>query len=242
MEESANKEQRKLTLTDKFAREKERKDISDWKTIYLYREGTFLRAFNASAWLLATFVYNDEFRKQVGGKQPLQVQHLMSKTNGDYIFAGFPVASIDKYVTMCDKRDENSDVVVLTMYDIIAPLFQTAEEYEEAYAKYLASLPPAKEKKDKPKQQQKKQPRQLQQRTKPMTLPTHRKCRPTLPRSSTTIRRSKATTATGGSGTPIPTNTRTLASLREAEQCTLRSSIVAMHSICKTTAATSKSA
>lgn len=154
MEESAEKEQRKLTLTDKFAREKERKDISDWKKIYLYREGTFLRAFNASAWLLATFVYNDEFRKQVGGKQPLQVQHLMSKTNGDYIFAGFPVASIDKYVTMCDKRDENSDVVVLTMYDIIAPLFQTAEEYEEAYAKYLASLPPAKEKKDKPKQQQ----------------------------------------------------------------------------------------
>ena len=154
MEESANKEQRKLTLTDKFAREKERKDISDWKTIYLYREGTFLRAFNASAWLLATFVYNDEFRKQVGGKQPLQVQHLMSKTNGDYIFAGFPVASIDKYVTMCDKRDENSDVVVLTMYDIIAPLFQTAEEYEEAYAKYVASLPPAKDKKDKPKQQQ----------------------------------------------------------------------------------------
>lgn len=154
MEESAEKEQRKLTLTDKFAREKERKDISDWKTIYLYREGTFLRAFNASAWLLATYVYNDEFRKQVGGKQPLQVQHLMSKTNGDYIFAGFPVASIDKYVTMCDKRDENSDVVVLTMYDIIAPLFQTAEEYEEAYAKYVASLPPAKEKKDKPKQQQ----------------------------------------------------------------------------------------
>lgn len=154
MEESANKEQRKLTLTDKFAREKERKDISDWKTIYLYREGTFLRAFNASAWLLATYVYNDEFRKQVGGKQPLQVQHLMSKTNGDYIFAGFPVASIDKYVTMCDKRDENSDVVVLTMCDIISPLFQTVEEYEEAYAKYLASLPPAKEKKDKPKQQQ----------------------------------------------------------------------------------------
>lgn len=154
MEESADKEQRKLTLTDKFEREKERKDISDWKKIYLYREGTFLRAFNASAWLLATFVYNDEFRKQVGGKQPLQVQHLMSKTNGDYIFAGFPVASIDKYVTMCDKRDENSDVVVLTMCDIIAPLFQTAEEYEEAYAKYLASLPPAKEKKDKPKQQQ----------------------------------------------------------------------------------------
>lgn len=154
MEEPANKEQRKLTLTDKFAREKERKDISDWKTIYLYREGTFLRAFNASAWLLATYVYNDEFRKQVGGKQPLQVQHLMSKTNGDYIFAGFPVASMDKYVTMCDKRDENSDVVVLTMYDIIAPLLQTAEEYEEAYAKYVASLPPAKEKKDKPKQQQ----------------------------------------------------------------------------------------
>lgn len=154
MEESAEKEQRKLTLTDKFAREKERKDISDWKKIYLYREGTFLRAFNASAWLLATFVYNDEFRKQVGGKQPLQVQHLMSKTNGDYIFAGFPVASMDKYVTMCDKRDENSDVVVLTMCDIIAPLLQTVEEYEEAYAKYLASLPPAKEKKDKPKQQQ----------------------------------------------------------------------------------------
>ena len=154
MEESAEKEQRKLTLTDKFSREKERRDISDWKTIYLYREGTFLRAFNASAWLLATYVYNDEFRKQVGGKQPLQVQHLMSKTNGDYIFAGFPVASIDKYVTMCDKRDENSDVVVLTMCDIIAPLFQTVEEYEEAYAKYLASLPPAKEKKDKPKQQQ----------------------------------------------------------------------------------------
>ena len=154
MEESAEKEQRKLTLTDKFAREKERKDISDWKTIYLYREGTFLRAFNASAWLLATFVYNDEFRKQVGGKQPVQVQHLMSKTNGDYIFAGFPVASIDKYVTMCDKRDENCDVVVLTMCDIISPLFQTVEEYEEAYAKYLASLPPAKEKKDKPKQQQ----------------------------------------------------------------------------------------
>ncbi len=115
MEESADKEQRKLTLTDKFAREKERKDISDWKKIYLYREGTFLRAFNASAWLLATYVYNDEFRKQVGGKQPLQV-------------------------------------------------------------------------------------------------PMRRKSRPTSPRSSTNIRRSKVTTETGGSGTPIPTSTRTRAS------------------------------
>ena len=150
--ETSNKEQKKSTLTDKLAREKDRKEIGDWRKIYLYREGTFFRAFGASAWLLATYVYSDDFRKQIGGKQPLQVQHALSKTNGDYIFAGFPIASIDKYVTMCELQTDGDEVVAL-MHECISPLFQTVGECEEAYERFVASLPPAKEKKEKPRQQ-----------------------------------------------------------------------------------------
>lgn len=136
----------KMKLSDKIALEHRRQTMDDWRTIYLHREGTFFRAFDCSAWLLSTYVYSEDFRKQIGAKSPLMVQHVASKGSGDYLFAGFPIASVEKYVTMCELR-QDGDVVLAVMHDMLLPAFHTPEEYERAYSDYLASLPAAKERK-----------------------------------------------------------------------------------------------
>lgn len=100
-----------MSLIDKLAKEADRKTQDDWQKVYLYKEGTFFHAFNESAWLLTTFIYSEDFRKSLGDNRGLQVSHTISKMAGDYLVAGFPIRSLDKYVTGCEI-EEIDDVFV----------------------------------------------------------------------------------------------------------------------------------
>ena len=136
----------KMSLIDKLAKEADRKTQDDWQKVYLYKEGTFFHAFNESAWLLTTFVYSEEFRKSLGDQRGLQVTHTLSKQAGDYLVAGFPVRSLDKYVTGCEVT-EHDDVFVCNVNPIFMPT-QESEVYQTQYEMFKSAIP-AKEQKPK---------------------------------------------------------------------------------------------
>ena len=129
----------KITLIEKFAKEADRKTTEDWQKVYLYREGTFFHAFNQSAWLLTTFIYSEDFRKSLGDERGLQVTHTMSKQAGDYLVAGFPVRSLDKYITGCDVSEEE-EVFLCSINPMYMPV-QQAEVFQAQYELFKSAIP-----------------------------------------------------------------------------------------------------
>lgn len=61
--------------------------MNNFLTIHLYKEGTFYRAYEWSAWLCVNYVKHD-----------MKVTHKKTKTSLDFTFVGFPVTSLEKYV------------------------------------------------------------------------------------------------------------------------------------------------
>lgn len=128
----------KMSLIDKLAKEADRKTQDDWQKVYLYKEGTFFHAFNQSAWLLTTFIYSEDFRKSLGDNRGLQVSHTVSKMAGDYLVAGFPIRSLDKYVTGCEI-EEIDDVFVCKVNPMFMPT-QEAEVYQTQYETFKSAI------------------------------------------------------------------------------------------------------
>lgn len=65
--------------------EQERKDPKDWQVINLFQEGSFYRAYEVSAWLCHTHIYQ------------FKVTHRHVSGIGQPIaFVGFPVSSLEK--------------------------------------------------------------------------------------------------------------------------------------------------
>ena len=60
-------------------------DNGPYRTIYLFPEGTFYRAYEWSAWLCLRYFTE------------LKVTHRLLKRGGDIIFVGFPLTSFDRY-------------------------------------------------------------------------------------------------------------------------------------------------
>ena len=135
-----------MSLIDKLAKEADRKTQDDWQKVYLYKEGTFFHAFNESAWLLTTFIYSEDFRKSLGDNRGLQVTHTISKQAGDYLVAGFPIRSLNKYVTGCEIVEQD-DVFVCKVNPMFMPT-QEAEVYQTQYETFKSAIP-AKEPKPK---------------------------------------------------------------------------------------------
>lgn len=80
--------------------ERQRETREQWLTIHLFREGSFFRAYEWSAWLCVLYV-----------SDKLKVSHKQSRKEGfSFCFVGFPVTSMEKYtplgaaVTMIDDR------------------------------------------------------------------------------------------------------------------------------------------
>lgn len=84
--------------------EKERANMEQWMVIHLFREGTFYRAYEWSAWLCLRYFTE------------LKVTHRLLKNGEDIVFVGFPVTSIERYtpegavVSPCD--DNNTDLLL----------------------------------------------------------------------------------------------------------------------------------
>lgn len=87
------------TFSEILQIEKKRSDAKDWNVIHLFKEGNFYRAYEWSAWLIATVAYSDEARKETPDRKPLTVSRKKIKSgDGDYTFVGFPLKSIEKFI------------------------------------------------------------------------------------------------------------------------------------------------
>lgn len=117
--------------------EKDRKD--DYCTIHLFAEGGFYRAYNWSAWLLVT----GGLSTPPVDKDTLRVTRKMLKsTNEDYVFVGFPIKSLDKYLPM----KEAFTPVNNTQIDVRIILPENLDDIEQRYTEWKESFPLTEEK------------------------------------------------------------------------------------------------
>ncbi len=73
-------------LGDILEKEKNRSESGMLRTIYLYQEGTFYRAYEWSAWLCFRYI-----------KQFKPTHRLLKDSADSIVFIGFPVTSLQKY-------------------------------------------------------------------------------------------------------------------------------------------------
>lgn len=72
-------------LKEILATERERNSLEQCAVIHLFREGTFYRAYEWSAWLCLRYFTE------------LKVTHRLLKGGEDIVFVGFPLTSLDRY-------------------------------------------------------------------------------------------------------------------------------------------------
>jgi len=86
-------------LTECLAIESERKESSTWNKIHLFKQGDFWKAYEWSAWLIATVTYTEEARMNTKSRRPLKVSRMnLADENGTYCSVGFPLRSIEKFI------------------------------------------------------------------------------------------------------------------------------------------------
>lgn len=115
--------------------EKDRNEQDKWNIIHLFKEGGFYRAYNWSAWLIVTFSYNDDARKETKDRKPLAVSRKkMKSTETDFVFVGFPLKSLDKFVPsnigFTPITDTQIDVTIDLSYNDDVTYESLEEEYE----------------------------------------------------------------------------------------------------------------
>lgn len=96
-------------ILDILSIEKERSDVDAIRTIHLFQEGSFYRAYEWSAWLCHRYIYQ------------FKVTHKHLKNiEESVLFIGFPVSSIEKYTpkdAIVNKVDEKELVIQLLIDD-----------------------------------------------------------------------------------------------------------------------------
>lgn len=97
-------------LAEVFEIESARHAPEQWRQIHLFKMGDFWRAYEWSAWLIATVTYNEEVRMATKDCRPLHVTR-MQRTDIDetYCFVGFPIKSVEKYIPQRDNFESVSD-------------------------------------------------------------------------------------------------------------------------------------
>lgn len=92
-------------LSDILGAERQRSDAESRRVIHLYLEGSFLRAYEWSAWLCCRYVNGFKATRRV-----------VKGTDDSIVFIGFPVTSIYKYRAegreICSIDDRNYDIIL----------------------------------------------------------------------------------------------------------------------------------
>ena len=101
-------------LAEVFEIESARHAPEQWRQIHLFKMGDFWRAYEWSAWLIATVTYNEEVRMATKDRRPLHVTR-MQRTDiyETYCFVGFPVKSVEKYIPQRENFESVSDKHVI---------------------------------------------------------------------------------------------------------------------------------
>ena len=130
-------------LAEVFEIESARHAPEQWRQIHLFKMGDFWRAYEWSAWLIATVPYNEEVRMMTKDRRPLHVTR-MQRTDIDetYCFVGFPVKSVEKYIPQRENFESVSDKhVIITIPPLsIDDSELTEERLASAMEEWKASI------------------------------------------------------------------------------------------------------
>ena len=88
-----------MSIAEILEIERNREESSTWNVIHLFKEGSFYRAYEWSAWLITVVSFNDAVRNGTQDRKPLTVTRKKDKnSDGTFVFVGFPLNSLDKYI------------------------------------------------------------------------------------------------------------------------------------------------
>lgn len=114
--------------------EQEHSSLEQYAVIHLFREGTFYRAYEWSAWLCCR--YMNQF------KSTRREQKTELKDDTTAVFIGFPITSLAKYLPEGAQVVTNDDKsVAVTLQAAVLPETGNAESLAEDFRHWKNSVP-----------------------------------------------------------------------------------------------------
>ena len=124
-----------MQLKEVFSKEQSRKEVVDYRTIYLIPEGTFYRAYEWSAWLCHRYV--SQFKP---------THRLLKNTEDSVVFVGFPMTSLERHIPNGATVTELEDKTIALV--LVENIFgeTTTEQLQTDFANWKKSVPLVKSK------------------------------------------------------------------------------------------------
>ena len=117
-------------LKEIFEKESQRGTLEQCAVVNLFKEGTFYRAYEWSAWLMVHY-FTD-----------MKVTHRLLKSGEDVVFVGFPLTSLERYVPLgADVRAEDGAGVEVLLSGTAFPPEADAASLQKGYADWKRSQP-----------------------------------------------------------------------------------------------------
>ena len=127
-----------LSLSQRLAKEK-RTSAFDWLTVYLWKDNDFFHAYNQSAYIVVNQLYTGEIKEQ-NNNRPLKVAKYRT-SEGNYILAGFPVRSLNKYIATTNLQRVIEDCVEIAVpASIIDKSIDDLNKEYESWTKTLTDI------------------------------------------------------------------------------------------------------
>ena len=127
-----------LSLSQRLAKEK-RTSAFDWLTVYLWKDNDFFHAYNQSAYIVVNQLYTGEIKEQ-NNNRPLKVAKYRT-SEGNYILAGFPVRSLNKYISPANLQRVVEDCVEIAVpASIIDRSIDDLNKEYESWTKTLTDI------------------------------------------------------------------------------------------------------
>lgn len=102
--------------------ENERENLEQCSVIHLFREGTFYRAYEWSAWLCQRYFVD------------LKVTHRLLKNGEDIVFVGFPITSLERYTpegcTVSPLGENNVEIMPIGVFPFGADVASLQVDFE----------------------------------------------------------------------------------------------------------------
>lgn len=132
-------------IIDILTTERDRKDVSQFNIVHLYKTGGFYTAYDWSAWLVAVISYTDEVRMRTSDRRPLAVTRIKLATEErTFCKVGFPFKSIEKFIpghTDFDATDNNHLTLKVKLPEIKDGSELTYERLQTAIDKWTETFP-----------------------------------------------------------------------------------------------------
>ena len=141
-------------LQDILDVENSRQENNDFTTIHLWKDGSFYRMYNQSAWLVISRCYNETLIKD--DYKPLVVtRKRIPNTEDTMCFIGFPLKSLQKFIPNATGFNPTDDVHIQIPINLTEEIdFATFDNQYQAWFNLL----PIKEEKPKKTFEKKEQP------------------------------------------------------------------------------------